>query len=142
LFGLVSSIGTMAIMTRPKCAGWWGAIGVGSLASAILVANNLRDIPTDREHGKRTLAVRMGESGTRTFYVALIAVAVVMTGLASFTSPWALLALLAAPLVIRPMQAVVGRATGRGLIPALAGTGQFQLAWSLLLAVGLALGRA
>jgi 1,4-dihydroxy-2-naphthoate octaprenyltransferase len=43
-----------------------------------------------------------------------------MTGLASFTSPWALLALLAAPLVIRPMQAVVGRATGRGLIPALA----------------------
>ena len=57
----------------------------------------------------------------------LVAVAFVMTGLASFTSPWALLALLAAPLVIRPMQAVVGRATGRGLIPALAGTGQFQL---------------
>ena len=54
-----------------------------------------------------------------------------MTGLASLTSPWALLALLAAPLVVRPMQAVVGRATGPGLIPALAGTGQFQLAWSL-----------
>ncbi|WP_020145032.1 1,4-dihydroxy-2-naphthoate polyprenyltransferase [Terracoccus sp. 273MFTsu3.1] len=141
-FGLVATLGTMATMTPPTAAGWWGAIGVGSLASAILVANNLRDIPTDREHGKRTLAVRMGESGTRAFYVALIAVAFVMTGLASFTSPWALLALLSAPLVVRPMQAVVGRATGPGLIPALAGTGQFQLAWSLLLAVGLALGRA
>ena len=53
-------------MTSLTAAGWSGAIGVGSLASAILVANNLRDIPTDREHGKRTLAVRMGERGTRT----------------------------------------------------------------------------
>ena len=140
-FGLVATLGTMATMTPPTAAGWWGAIGVGALASAILVANNLRDIPTDREHGKLTLAVRMGESGTRAFYVALVAVAFVMTGLASLTSPWALLSLLAAPLVVRPMQAVVGRATGPGLIPALAGTGQFQLAWSLLLAVGLALGR-
>ena len=141
-FGLVATLGTMATMTPPTAAGWWGAIGVGALASAILVANNLRDIPTDREHGKLTLAVRMGESGTRAYYVALVAVAFVMTGLASLTSPWALLSLLAAPLVVRPMQAVVGRATGPGLIPALAGTGQFQLAWSLLLAVGLALGRA
>jgi 1,4-dihydroxy-2-naphthoate octaprenyltransferase len=141
-FGLVATLGTMATMTPPTAAGWWGAIGVGALASAILVANNLRDIPTDREHGKRTLAVRMGESGTRAFYVVLVAVAFVMTGLAALTSPWALLALLAAPLVVRPMRAVVGRATGPGLIPALAGTGQFQLAWSLLLAVGLALGRA
>jgi len=141
-FGLVATLGTMATMTPPTAAGWWGAIGVGSLASAILVANNLRDIPTDREHGKLTLAVRMGESGTRALYVALVAVAFVMTGLVSLTAPWALLAVLAAPLVVRPMQAVVGRATGPGLIPALAGTGQFQLAWSLLLAVGLALGRA
>ena len=141
-FGLVATLGTMATMTSLTAAGWWGAIGVGSLASAILVANNLRDIPTDREHGKRTLAVRMGERGTRAFYVALVAVAFVMTGLASFTSPWALLAVLAAPFMVRPMQAVVGGATGPGLIPALAGTGRFQLVWSALLAVGLALGRA
>jgi 1,4-dihydroxy-2-naphthoate octaprenyltransferase len=141
-FGLVATVGTMATMTPATSAGWWGAIGVGGLASAILVANNLRDIPTDREHGKRTLAVRMGESGTRALYVALVAVAFVMTGLASFTSPWALLAVLAAPLAVRPMQAVLGGASGRGLIPALAGTGLFQLVWSLLLAVGLGLGRA
>jgi 1,4-dihydroxy-2-naphthoate polyprenyltransferase len=140
-FGLVATLGTMATMTELTAGGWWGAIGVGALASAILVANNLRDIPTDRQHGKRTLAVRMGERGTRTFYVALVAVAFVMTGLASFTSPWALLAVLAAPFVVRPMQAVVGGATGAGLIPALAGTGRFQLVWSALLALGLALGR-
>ncbi|TQM64356.1 1,4-dihydroxy-2-naphthoate polyprenyltransferase [Humibacillus xanthopallidus] len=140
-FGLVATLGTMATMTSLTAAGWWGAIGVGSLASAILVANNLRDIPTDREHGKRTLAVRMGERGTRIFYVALVAVAFVMTGLASFTSPWALLAVLAAPFMVKPMQAVVGGATGPGLIPALAGTGRFQLVWSALLAVGLALGK-
>ncbi|HET7800947.1 MAG TPA: 1,4-dihydroxy-2-naphthoate polyprenyltransferase [Humibacillus xanthopallidus] len=141
-FGLVATLGTMATMTSLTAAGWWGAIGVGSLASAILVANNLRDIPTDREHGKRTLAVRMGERGTRIFYVALVAVAFVMTGLASFTSPWALIAVLAAPFMVRPMQAVVGGATGPGLIPALAGTGRFQLVWSALLAIGLALGKA
>jgi 1,4-dihydroxy-2-naphthoate octaprenyltransferase len=140
-FGLVATVGTMATMTPPTAACWWGAVGVGALASAILVANNLRDIPTDREHGKRTLAVRMGERGTRAFYVALVAVAFVVTGLVSFTSPWALLALLAAPLLVRPMQAVLGGARGPGLIPALAGTGRFQLAWSALLAVGLALGR-
>ncbi len=140
-FGLVATLGTMATMTSLTAAAWWGAIGVGALASAILVANNLRDIPTDRDHGKRTLAVRMGERGTRAFYVALVAVPFVMTGLASFTSPWALLAVLAAPLAVRPMQAVVGGATGPGLIPALAGTGRFQLVWSALLALGLALGR-
>jgi len=140
-FGLVATVGTMATMTPPTAACWWGAVGVGALASAILVANNLRDIPTDREHGKRTLAVRMGERGTRAFYVALVAVAFVVAGIVSFTAPWALLALLAAPLVVRPRQAVLGGATGPGLIPALAGTGRFQLAWSVLLAVGLALGR-
>ncbi|MEO7448481.1 MAG: 1,4-dihydroxy-2-naphthoate polyprenyltransferase [Humibacillus sp.] len=140
-FGLVATLGTMATMTGLTAAGWWGAIGVAALASAILVANNLRDIPTDREHGKRTLAVRMGERGTRSFYLALLGVAFVMTGLASLTSPWALLALLAAPLAVAPVRAVVGGATGPGLIPALAGTGRFELVWSMLLAVGLALGR-
>ena len=139
-FGLVATLGTMATMAPLTAAGWWGAIGVGSLASAILVANNLRDIPTDRLHGKRTLAVRLGDKGTRSFYVSLVAVALVMTGLAAFTSPLALLALLAAPLAYRPVKAVVTGATGRDLVPALSGTGAFELGWSLLLAVGLALG--
>ncbi len=140
-FGLVATIGTMATMTPPTSAGWWGAIGVGSLTSAILVANNLRDIPTDRVTGKHTLAVRMGDRGTRIFYLVLIAVAFVMTGLATRTSLWVLLALLSTPLLVRPVRAVAGGAHGRDLIPALAGTGVFELAWSVLFAIGLALGR-
>jgi 1,4-dihydroxy-2-naphthoate octaprenyltransferase len=131
----------MATMTPVNTAAWWGAMGVGSLASAILVANNLRDIPTDLQTGKLTLAVRMGDRGSRWFYLGLIAVAFVMTGLASFTSPLALIAVLAAPLIHGPVHAIVSGLTGRALIPVLAGTGAFQLAWSALLGLGLALGR-
>lgn len=139
-FGLVATLGTMATMTPLTPAAWWGAIGVGSVTSAILVANNLRDIPTDRVTGKRTLAVRMGDRGTRVFYLALIAVAFVMTALAAVTTPWVLLALLSAPVMVRPVRAIVGGTHGRELIPALAGTGIFELAWALLFSVGLALG--
>ncbi|WP_347351187.1 1,4-dihydroxy-2-naphthoate polyprenyltransferase [Intrasporangium sp.] len=139
-FGLVATLGTMATMTALTPAGWWGAIGVGSLASALLVANNLRDIPTDRATGKHTLAVRMGDRGSRGFYLALVMVAFVMTVLAAATTPFALLAVFAAPLLIRPVRAVVGGAHGRDLVPVLVGTGAFELAWSLLLAVGLAVG--
>jgi 1,4-dihydroxy-2-naphthoate octaprenyltransferase len=141
-FGLVATLGTMATMTPLTALGWCGAVGVGALSSAILVANNLRDIPTDREHGKRTLAVRLGERGTRALYVGLLALAVAMVVLSALVTPWALLALLALPLALRPLQAVTGGATGRDLVPALAGTGVFQLAWSVLLALGLSLGRA
>ena len=139
-FGLVATLGTMATMTTLTAAGWWGAIGVGSVTSAILVANNLRDIPTDSVTGKRTLAVRLGDQRTRALYVALIAVAFVMTVLAALTSPFALIAVLAAPLIARPIRDVVGGSTGRDLIPTLAGTGVFELVWAALLAFGLALG--
>ena len=141
-FGLVATLGTMATMTPLTALGWYGAIGVGALSSAILVANNLRDIPTDREHGKRTLAVRLGERSTRALYVGLLALAVAMVVLSALVTPWSLLALLALPLALRPLQAVTGGATGRDLVPALAGTGIFQLAWSVLLALGLSLGRS
>lgn len=138
-FGLVATLGTMATMTSLTAVGWWGAIGVGSLASAILVANNLRDIPTDRLHGKNTLAVRLGDRGTRRLYVALVAVAFVMSVLAAVTAPLALVSLLALPVALAPVRSVVGGATGRDLVPALAGTGVLELAWSLFFALGLVL---
>ena len=140
-FGLVATLGTVATMTTPPAAvAWWGAIGVGALASAILVANNLRDIPTDREHGKQTLAVRLGDTRTRQLYVGLVAVAFVMAGLAALTTLWALLALLAILPAARIVRIVLGGASGRDLVPVLAGTGLVQLVWSALLALGLTLG--
>ena len=74
-FGLMATLGTL--YTQAAAVSWFGvlgAVGVGAIASAILVANNLRDIPTDTEHGKQTLAVRLGDHRTRLLYVVLVAV--------------------------------------------------------------------
>ena len=70
-FGLVATLGTMYTQAlRLDLAGWAGAVGIGALACAILVANNLRDIPGDAASGKRTLAVRLGDRATRVLYAA------------------------------------------------------------------------
>ncbi|MDW3538615.1 UbiA family prenyltransferase, partial [Escherichia coli] len=66
-----------------------GAIGVGALASAILVANNLRDIPTDSVTGKTTLAVRLGDTRTRQLYLGLFGVTILCTLLMAIWRPWA-----------------------------------------------------
>jgi 1,4-dihydroxy-2-naphthoate octaprenyltransferase len=116
------------------------AVAVGMLACALLVANNLRDIPTDRVAGKRTLAVRLGDAGTRRLYVALVTLpSLAPLLLAIGGQPWALLGLLAVPLQVRPAGVVRGGATGRDLVPVLRGTGQAELAFAVLVAIGLAL---
>ena len=110
-------------------------------ACAILVVNNLRDIPTDREVGKRTLAVVLGDAGTRRLYAVLVLVAVAaVVALAASTTWWALLALGFWPLAQRGVRTVASGATGPGLIPVLAGTGTAELAWAALATVGLVVG--
>lgn len=139
-FGLVATLGTLYTQThRLTGLGVLGALGVGALASAILVANNLRDREGDAVTGKHTLAVRLGDARTRILYVALVASAFVCGGLAALSAPWALLSLIALPLGAVQALRVWRGATGRELIPVLAGTGATQLVWSTLLAVGLAL---
>ncbi len=139
-FGLVATLGTLYPQThRLTGLGVLGALGVGALASAILVANNLRDREGDAVTGKHTLAVRLGDARTRILYVALVASAFVCGGLAALSAPWALLSLIALPLGAVQALRVWRGATGRELIPVLAGTGATQLVWSTLLAVGLAL---
>jgi 1,4-dihydroxy-2-naphthoate octaprenyltransferase len=142
-FGLMATLGTL--YTQADAVSWFGvigAIGVGALASAILVANNLRDIPTDIEHGKRTLAVRLGDTRTRTLYVALLTASVLaVLGMAWF-EPWALLALLAAPLGWKAVQTVRAGTTGRELIPVLAATGLYEVAYAVLIALGVVIGVA
>jgi 1,4-dihydroxy-2-naphthoate octaprenyltransferase len=140
-FGLVAVLGTVYVQVESlPWEAWAAAVGVGSLACAILVANNLRDIPTDVESGKRTLAVVLGDARSRTFYVGLVAVAALLAVvLAVGTTPWALLALPGLLPAVPAVRAVVSGATGPALVAVLKGTGVAELLWSVGLAVGLAL---
>jgi 1,4-dihydroxy-2-naphthoate polyprenyltransferase len=141
-FGLMATLGTLYTQAhRVTWVGLAGAVGVGAIASALLVANNLRDIPTDRQTGKRTLAVRLGDRGTRVLYGLLVLVAVVMVLVVVAQGlPWAALALLSLAVLAPAVRAVRGGATGRALVPVLAATGLFEVVYAALLAVGLAIG--
>ncbi len=114
---------------------------VGFLAVSLLVINNLRDIPTDAVAGKRTLAVRLGEAGTRRLYQALIVASLLGVGVVAVVAPgwWPLLGLLAAPLAVAPLRIAATAPLGRELIPVLEATGRVQLLLGIGLAVGLAL---
>jgi 1,4-dihydroxy-2-naphthoate octaprenyltransferase len=116
-----------------------GAVGTGALACAVLVANNLRDVPTDAASGKYTLAVRLGTERTRWFYAALVGLAFLVVLAIAPVTPWALLALAAAAPAVPPVRAVLGGAEGLGLLPVLRDTGRLDLIYSALLAAGLAL---
>ncbi len=139
-FGLVATAGTTyaAIESVTALSLVMGA-AVGSLACALLVINNLRDIPTDREVAKLTLAVRLGDARTRWFYVVLIVAAFVLTALGAIWRVPVVLAFLALPLAIAPVRSVLGGSTGPALIPVLGATAKLQLAWGILATVGLAL---
>ncbi len=118
------------------------AVPVGLLASAILVVNNVRDLDTDRRAGKRTLAVRLGRERTRTLYAAMLLAAYLTVGLPwvldSLTA-WLLLPWLTAPLAARLQRTVRTHADGPTLNAALAGTGQLEFFFCVLLAIGLLL---
>ncbi len=140
-FGLVATVGTTfaAVETITVLSIVMGC-AAGALACALLVINNLRDIPTDREVGKRTLAVRLGDRRTRWFYVALLGFAFVLVGVAALDRTWVVLALLAIPLAVAPVKLVLGGATGPALIAVLGETGRLQLVFGALATVGLVLG--
>ena len=140
-FGVVAVTGSyFAQVERIEWEALVLAVPVGLLASAILVVNNVRDLETDRRAGKRTLAVRLGRERTRVLYVAMVAGAFVtaqIPWLAGSLSPWLLLALLAIPLALPVVRVVRTRSDGPALNGALAGTGQLQLAFCLLLSAGI-----
>ena len=142
-FGLVATIGTTYVIAeRITGASIVMGCAVGALACALLVINNLRDIPTDRAVGKKTLAVRLGDTRTRTMYGALIALAfVAAVAVATIWRPWTALAALAIPLAVAPVRRVRSGATGRDLIAVLGGTGRLQMAYGLLATIGLIISR-
>jgi 1,4-dihydroxy-2-naphthoate polyprenyltransferase len=141
-FGLVAVVGTSYVQTeRWDLPEVYAAVGIGAIACAILVANNLRDIPTDRESGKITLAVRLGADRTRTFYVLLLVLALVaLVAVAATTTWWALLGLAFVVPGARASRVVRSGAVGPGLIPVLQMTGVAELLLGLGLVVGLAVG--
>ncbi|WP_024795161.1 1,4-dihydroxy-2-naphthoate polyprenyltransferase [Tomitella biformata] len=138
-FGLVAVLGTQFVQAgRVEWAGLVGAIAVGCFSSAVLVTNNLRDIATDSETGKITLAVRLGDARTRLAFLALLVLPFVMTLALVVRTPWALFGVLALPLAARAYAPVRSGGLGMALIPALRDTGLAMLVWSI--ATGLALG--
>ncbi|HNV10323.1 MAG TPA: 1,4-dihydroxy-2-naphthoate polyprenyltransferase [Propionibacteriaceae bacterium] len=141
-FGLVAVCGTTYVMLdRVTWATLLAAVGIGSLACALLVANNLRDVHTDVHVGKRTLATRLGDARTRHFYVALVAVAVLcVVGVAALTTWWALLGLAMLVFAVGASRSVLGGASGLALIPVLKHTGFAELACGLGLLVGIWIG--
>ena len=138
-FGLVAVLGTQFVQVgRGDWVGLLAAIAIGSYSSAVLVANNLRDIPTDTESGKITLAVKLGDARTRALHLVLLVVPFVVTLALVPRTPWALVGLLALPLAVKANAPVRSGGRGPALIPALADTGQSMLVWAA--ATGLALG--
>ena len=137
-FGLVAVLGTT--YTQAGRLSWpalAAAVGIGSLACAILVANNLRDIPTDTVAGKRTLAVRLGAAATRRLYVGQLALALVLVVAMAPWHPAALLALVSVLVMVPAVRLVRGGAAGLALIPVLRETGRAELVYGVLLGMGL-----
>jgi 1,4-dihydroxy-2-naphthoate octaprenyltransferase len=139
-FGLVATVGSTYVqLDRITWLSVGCGVAVGSLATAILVVNNLRDIPGDSVTGKHTLAVRLGDQRTRLLYLALMIVPFVMLPFIAGLSGRILgvLAFGALPLANRPVRVVLSGRLGPALIPALAGTAQIELIYGVCLAIGL-----
>ena len=139
-FGLVAVLGTTYTQAgRTTWPAWVGAVAIGLIACALLMVNNLRDVPTDSLVGKRTLAVRMGERKARRAYAVMVVLPIVLGLVCAFANPWALVViLLSLPAGLLAFTVLVG-ARGVALVPVLAGTGLYELGFGVLLGLGLAI---
>ncbi|MDN4610537.1 1,4-dihydroxy-2-naphthoate polyprenyltransferase [Arthrobacter burdickii] len=137
-FGLVATLGTTYTQAgQLSGAAWIGAVSTGLIAVALLMANNVRDIPTDSVVGKRTLAVRLGDPAARISYVLMLAAAILLPVFLISDYPWVLLVLLLIPACLTPSRLMLKGDKGRSLIPVLKQTGLINLAFSVLFAAGI-----
>ncbi|AUS79101.1 1,4-dihydroxy-2-naphthoate polyprenyltransferase [Actinoalloteichus sp. AHMU CJ021] len=140
-FGLIATLGTVYLQAERISGIDIGcAVAVGCFSSAVLVANNLRDIETDANVGKRTLAVLLGARDTRFLYAALVTIPFFITTLIGLRNSAALAGFVAILLVILPIRIVLRGGTGRALVGVLRDTGLALLVWSVATGVALALG--
>lgn len=139
-FGLVATVGSAYVqIERVSALAVGAALPVGLIATALLVVNNLRDIPSDRRAGKLTLAVRIGDQPTRFLFVGLVVATIVAAPVVAILGgrPAAVMGAFAVLAARRPVIAVLGGSRGADLIPVLAQTGQIQLLFGLLFSGGL-----
>jgi len=154
-FGLIATTGsayvqraTVVVDGRSLDVGFpwsfalWVGVPIGLLAAALLQANNLRDVQTDKETGKRTVAVRLGRARAGYLYVGTLLAAAASIGVLQHYRGWSLIALLAIPLAVPPARLALSDRNGRDLLPMLAATARLQLAVGLLLTIGLLLVRS
>ena len=161
-FGLMATTGTLYVQggSVPGWA-WLAACGIGLIACSLLMVNNLRDIGTDPLHGKRTLAVRLGERGARAAFCAMLAVPIPLgvialwwarsaheaqggVGASGGAAPavvgyliYLVYLLFLMPLAVRAVRPVLRGATGRALIPSLRDAGLYELVYGIATAVAL-----
>jgi 1,4-dihydroxy-2-naphthoate polyprenyltransferase len=138
-FGVVATVGTQFVMSETvTAAGWSASVAVGAYACALLVVNNLRDIPGDTEVGKRTLAVKMGDARTRQFFgvlIVLAAVSIVWVGV--ITQPFAMFGLVGVIATRPALNDIAKGLKGKALIPVLGAVGRAQLILAVTFTVGI-----
>jgi 1,4-dihydroxy-2-naphthoate octaprenyltransferase len=138
-FGVVATVGTQYVMSESfTVAGWVASIAVGAYACALLVVNNLRDIPGDTEVGKRTLAVKMGDVRTRQFFAVLIVLAtasIVWVGV--ITQPVAMAGLVGVIATRPALNDIAKGLKGKSLIPVLGAVGRAQLILAVTFTAGI-----
>ncbi|WP_298253910.1 1,4-dihydroxy-2-naphthoate polyprenyltransferase [uncultured Arthrobacter sp.] len=141
-FGLVATLGTTYTQANQlSAAAWIGAVSTGLIAMALLMANNVRDIPTDSVVGKRTLAVRLGDTTARLTYVMMLAVAILLPLFLAADYPWVLLVLVLILAGVSPSRRMLTGTERGSLVPVLKQTGLINLAFSILFAAGVVLSR-
>ena len=139
-FGLVATLGTTYTQAgHISLPAVIGAIGTGLIATALLMANNVRDIPTDMQAGKKTLAVRLGDKHARESYVLMLAVAILLVVILAPGRPWILIVLLLIPACLMPAWLMINGRKRKSLIPVLKQTGLINLGYSVLFSLGLIL---
>jgi 1,4-dihydroxy-2-naphthoate octaprenyltransferase len=138
-FGFVATTGSAYVqLERIPATAWWGSLVVGLPTVAVLLANNIRDIPTDAVAGKRTLAVRIGPIAARQLFAFCLAGAFVSIVPMCLDAPWAVLGFLAIPLAIQPLHLVLTRDDPPGLVAGLVATVRLTIVLSALVGLGLA----
>ena len=137
-FGVVATMGTTFVINEQlTLVSFLASVVVGCLACALLAVNNLRDIAGDQISNKKTLAVRIGESGARKFYISLFIVAGFAVILIALSYSAALIAMLGLAVAVKPIKRVYAGATGADLIDVLVMTGRVQILVAISLSVGL-----